>query len=198
MFRNMIVAGAVVAGVLTAGGVEAQEAQRTTKGLVLGAHTSSTAMVMTEDRSASYGNGLGVVVGWGVSERIAVHAVTQGAWMFPDNRDSYPLGHSDVELRYTFGSVTSRWAPSLAVGGSGRIARFELEDGGREERTSVGITAGGGVGYYVSPAVALEVGARYTFGNFNSGSCPVTGGGDKQCATTARVNFGVSWFPLAR
>lgn len=166
--------------------VSAQEsvpAQSTVKGLSVGAHGAMTANADNESPAA---NGVSLMVGYGINERLSFHAATSGARIgATDTRDAYFQSFIDLESRYTFGAGSARWRPQLTIGVS---ARNDHEDQPEEEgddpkvRTTVGATAGSSISYFLTPAVSLDAAVRYTFGDANR----------------TRVLLGVTWFPWTR
>jgi opacity protein-like surface antigen len=185
------------------GNANAQEAaQRSTiRGLSIGVHGSTTALTLVDNRSTSLGGGLGVSVGYGFGDRFAIHALTTGAFMTPSDQDDYILSHVDIEGRYTPGRRSTAWAPHVALGVTGRTGHFvvpETAGGGTTQRTTFGLTAGGGISYNLTPATSLGWSLRYTFGNIEERKCPDSADAVRTCATSTRANFGVSWHPFAR
>lgn len=157
--------------------------QSTVKGLSLGIHGATTALPRRDEPS---GSGLSLAIGYGVTDRFALHAATSGTWVSASgDRDSFFQSYSDVEGRYSFGSMRSRVMPHVAVGISGRVEHEDrsLEQGGDTKvRVTVGPTAGGGVSYFLSRSTTLDASVRYTFMD----------------AKRTRVFFGMSWYPRAR
>lgn len=167
----------------TAMAPERLAAQSTVKGFSVGAHGAMTVVADGEKASA---NGVSLVVGYGVNERLSFHAATSGARIgATDTRDSFFQSFIDLESRFALGGAQSRWRPHLALGVS---ARNDHEDQPESEsddpkvRTTIGATAGAGLSYFLSPSVALDGAARYTVGDANR----------------TRVLVGVTWYPWAR
>jgi opacity protein-like surface antigen len=72
-------------------------------------------------------------------------------------------------------------------------------DGDDLSLSGLGLTLGGGLKYYFSPALALDAGLRYTFGQFTS----IEFQGEREdlddvSTMTARIDIGLAWFPQAR
>lgn len=167
----------------------------------LGVHGTTAALSLDRDERPAFGGGLGVTAGYGFRNGLSLHSVTTGALMAPSGRDRYLLSHLDVEARYRLGGPSRALAPNLAIGASGRTARFEVPDAqgeGTVRRTVVGVTAGGGLNYHLSPSTALDWSIRHTFGDVSRWRCPDAADQVRTCSTTTRVNFGVAWYPLAR
>lgn len=162
---------------------ESLPAQSTAKGFSVGAHGAMTASV--DDGSPS-DNGMALMVGYGINERLSFHSGTAGERIkATGTRDSFFQSFIDIESRLTFGGVETRWRPHLALGVSGRTEHDEQPDAPGDDpkvRTTIGTTTGGGLSYYVSRGVSLDGAVRYTFGDANR----------------TRVLLGVTWFPRAR
>lgn len=191
----LVIIGGFAAGSAPAAGQA--PAASTVRGLSLGVFSTNTALHMTDASRTYFGGGLGISVGYGFSDRFALHFATEGSWMEPGRDDDYILTHVDVEGRYTFGQRDSRWTPHAALGATVRSTRLRQPDAWTADRASLGVSAGGGIGYHISPAVALQGTLRYTFGNFNESGCPKEDG-ERRCATSARLNVGVVWHPRTR
>jgi hypothetical protein len=153
------------------------------KGLSLGVHGSTTALGR---RDTSSTGGLSLGLGYGLTDRFAIHGATSGAWVDPSSdRDRFFVSHLDLEGRYSLGLMDSRWRSHAAMGLSGRNAHHErsaAQGGGTVVRMTVGPTAGGGVSYVISRSAALDGSLRYTFGDVQR----------------MRAYVGVSWYPRAR
>jgi opacity protein-like surface antigen len=174
-----------------------------TKGFFIGANLNGSAL-SAEDLSdeTENGGGLGLQLGYGFTPRLALVLDGTGARMNSEG-ESYTLGHFDIALRYAFTGETRRWVPFLEGGYSGRAANIEdvSLDGITSDDLSIsgtGFTFGGGIQYYTSPAIALGVGLKWTTGEFDT----VEYGGESADglgidATSARFNFGFTWYPMA-
>jgi hypothetical protein len=204
MRHRTIITAAVFTALSFAGAdIGAQEATQhsTVRGLSLGAHGTTTALTLVEDRSTSFGGGLGVSVGYGFNDRLAIHSLTTGAFMTPSGRDDYILTHVDVEGRFTLGRRTSAWAPHLALGATRRTGHFEVPEaagGGTTRKTTLGLTAGGGLSYHLSPSTSLDWSLRHTLGNLEEPNCPDSEDAVRTCATSTRASLGVTWRPFSR
>lgn len=158
--------------------------ESTVKGLSVGIHGSVTAPVAQD---ASLGRGLSLAIGYGLTERLAVHATTSGAWIGRSgDLDSFFQSQVDVEGRYSFGHMSGPWRPHVALGVRGRTLHQErlrpVQGGDTAIQMTVRPTAGAGVSYYISRSTSVDGSLRYTFGDVQR----------------TRAFVGVSWYPRAR
>jgi hypothetical protein len=157
--------------------------QSTVRGFAIGSHG---AMTTVEDDASPSGNMLSLALGYGVSQHLSFHAATSGARVAAtDARERYFQSFIDIESRYTFGPASGRWRPHLALGASGRTEHHDRPEAAEDDpklRTTIGATTGGGLSYYLVPAVALDGAVRYTFSDGNR----------------TRVLVGLTWYPRAR
>jgi opacity protein-like surface antigen len=201
MIRNMIaVTGTVLALAAAAPPALAQTdgpEGSSARGLSLGMYVSSASLFIVENRSTTYGSGIGLSVGYGVTDRFGLHASTSGAVLKPSASNIWLLGHADLEARWTFASEARRWAPHLAVGVGARTASFDVldEEAEKDWRSDPGITLGGGASWFVAPGVSLDASLRHSFGNLGDMRCPQGGEVASTCATSTRLNLGASWYP---
>jgi opacity protein-like surface antigen len=169
-----------------------------TTGLSAGLFGSSASLTLVEDRSTSFGGGLGLSLGYGFTPGFGLHLSTSGAALKPSTGDTQLLGHLDLESRFTFVREGRAWAPHLAVGAGTRSIRWSPPtdgDGPNEWHGNPGLTAGGGVSYFASPSVSLDLALRYGFGNLKQMRCPEGQDAVRTCATSTRVNVGATWYP---
>ena len=178
-----------------------------TKGFWLGLHLNGTSWSLEQadlfiDQTDA-GGGLGLTLGYGISNLVSILFNIDGASMSQDEGDSYTLASADLAARFTFGSGESPFRPFLEVGLSGAGTEIELEVGDPAEnanRIDVSISGGGlgfggGIVYFFSRQLALDAGIDLTFGNLNSvrfGNVSVDPDID---AFTTRLNGGIVWFP---
>jgi opacity protein-like surface antigen len=183
-------------------GVDAQ-ARSSSQGLSLNLHLNGSALKVEDANDTDTGGGLGLGVGYGITRNIGLFLNVDGASMSSDG-DNYRLGHGELGVRYTFLDATAAWRPSLDVSVGARLLQaddvdfdeFGLVD---IEMSGPAYNVGGGVAYFFSPALALDMGLRWSFGKFNKIKVDnVTvdlEGDDRIGATSTRLNVGLSWFP---
>lgn len=189
------------------------------RGFFLGAHLVGAGITSNEDEAddvTENGGGLGVQLGYGFRNNLAIFADLTGTSMSPESDDdeaeNYTLGHFDLGVRYHFASPTRALMPYVEGAFTGRAATqtgvFEDPDTGEDieaelELRGTAFTFGGGLQYFVSPRFALNGGLRFSIGSFDDVKLTV---GDESIelsdldidATTTRLNLGFVWYPKAR
>lgn len=190
---------------LAGGRAEAQRAPNTT-GLFLNAHLNASligydradlrTLGIIDDSHA--GGGIGVMVGYGFSPLVTLYVALNGSVIDSyELRDPYTLAHVDLGLLFNFVS-RSRAVPYLTGGVTFRQASFD-DNPGEIDFNGGGITLGGGLKYYASPQLALDVGLVGTFGNFTEVDVGrTTFDIDEVDAASARLMLGLSFYPTRR
>jgi opacity protein-like surface antigen len=203
--KRTIGLSALLAGaMLFAGNLDAQSR---TGGLMLNAHLAGNSLRGTGDLAVTEsGGGLGVGVGYGFNDRIALYLNVDASAMEYDedvatNEEEYGLVTADLGVRVSFGGEWNKLRPYLNAAFTGVAAAEEFaEVEGDVERTVTGsgLTIGGGLQYFFSPALALDVGVQATQGAFTHVSLD---GDDAEefdegvAFTTSRVQVGLTWHP---
>jgi len=164
-------------------------------GLVLGAHLNGSALDGDDFDEMESGGGLGLLVGYGFNRMFTLYLQADGASMdAPDMDDAYSLGQGDLGLRLHFGDPTRSAIFYLDGAFTAWLARYDIL-GSDMDVTGTGFTLGGGLEYFFSPGFALDVGLKFTVGNFDE----VSYEGDSESmdldANSTRFNLGVSWYP---
>lgn len=196
---------ALVAGaMLFAGNLHAQSR---TGGLMLNAHLTGNALRGTGDLAVTEsGGGLGLAVGYGFNDRIAVYVNLDAAALeydedVPADDQEYGLVTADLGLRVSFGGEWSKLRPFLNAAFTGVAAAEEYEEQGEDVdqvTSGGGLTVGGGLQYFFSPSLALDVGLQATHGAFTHVSVD---GDDAEefdlgvAFTTSRLQLGLTWHP---
>lgn len=188
---------------LTTDDVQAQRSN--TRGLFLNAHLNATTIGYDQDDfDTQTGGGLGVQFGYGVSNLVALFLGVDGSVMSnEDVEDAFTLAHVDVGAQFNFGKPRSAARPYGVIALTFRQATFDLGEGNRAfevDFSGGGLTLGGGLKYFFSRAVALDVGLNLTFGEFTDvevGGVTVQDALDLN-ATSGRFVVGLSWFPSRR
>ncbi len=189
--------------ILTAGSALAQRRSNTT-GIFLNAHLNATGISYNlsdfddEGDETDSGGGLGLQVGYGFSPLVTVYLAANGSGMKNDSDDAYTLSHVDLGVRFNFGAGR-RTVPYANLAFGYRAARVEVGRRGSEiEYSGGGLTLGGGVQYFLSPALALDGGLQVTLGTFTDvrvNNVIVEDRLDVESASV-RLGFGLSWFPM--
>jgi hypothetical protein len=130
-----------------------------------------------------------------------------GAAISGDDAD-YGLGNFELAARWHFVSPSRALVPFLEIGYGGRAVVQEdallFDDFGNPFQGDVSLAGrafafGGGLQYHVTPSVALGGSLKWTTGEFSSVQLDdVSVDGFEIDATTARLNLGFTWYPVAR
>jgi len=197
----------LIAGMLagTAPGAHAQDGERPVK-----SNTERLFLQVTLDaQSVDYreeafsetdsGGGLTLRAGWGVSPLVTLYAGVTGATIDGDTNgitdDAYSFGGGELGVRLNFRSGRSL-IPYANVALRGVAA---TEDDLDLEFRGGGITLGGGVAYYVTPAIAIDAGLHFGGGRFNEvqvGDLTADIDSDDFGYGEGRLSFGLSFYPL--
>lgn len=145
------------------------------------------------------GGGLSLRAGWGVSPLVTLYAGVTGATIEGDTNgitnDSYSFGGGELGVRLNFRSGRSL-VPYADVALRGVAA---TEDDLDLEFRGGGITLGGGVAYYVTPAIAIDAGLHFGGGRFNEvqvGDLTADIDSDDFGYGEGRFSLGLSFYPL--
>ena len=177
-----------------------------TTGLILGAAIGGSAFQSSElSDQTERGGGAELRLGWGFTPNFAIIADAGGATM-DGPASQYTLGHFDFGARYSFANARRAFVPYLEAALTGR-AMVEQDVESTDQNGNVtrddlvfsgfGYTVGGGVQYYVAPALALGADLRWTTGEFDTveyGNVSVEG--FEVDATTTRLSLGLTWYPI--
>lgn len=185
------------------GTADRAHAQRSnTRGVFLNLHLNGAGIGYNEDQiDPQSGGGLGFQVGYGVSRLVTLYLGIDGSVMSNDEvEDAFGLAHVDLGTQLNFGLARSAARPYLNLAFTGRAATFDLGASDEVELSGGGVTLGGGLKYFFSRAVALDVGAAFTFGTFTDvrvGSVQANDVLDLEAAS-GRFLLGLSWYPSRR
>lgn len=172
-----------------------------TSGFTAGLHLNGSAIQLDGGEEAENGGGMGLALGYGVSNKVTIFARVDGAAVEYEDGDgeTFTLAHLDLGGRYSFGSASAALRPfvELSLQGAGISDEFE----GSEVTVSGGAFGfGGGLEYFFSRSLALDVGLAISKGEFTT----ATVDGDEvdlddldieEGFTTSRFNVGLSWHP---
>lgn len=147
------------------------------------------------------GGGLGLQIGYGFTRTFSLYLGVSGAVMDGENNgvieDEYALGVGEIGTQLHFGGGRRALVPYLDFAFSGVSAtydeRFELEFRGGA------FSFGGGLRYFVSEPLALDVGLRASLGGFNEVELEriaVDIDEDDFGFGLTRLALGLTWFPL--
>lgn len=167
--------------------------------LALGGASLSSDGLRDENQS---GGGFSAQLGWGFTRLFTLLADASGAVL---NDEEHVLVHFDLLGRFNFTNPGRAWVPFVDAGISARIAGQDdaavLVDDETQtvdlEMSGGGLTVGGGLEYYLTPAIALGASVRWTVGEFSTVKFNnVDVDGFKLDATTTRLDLRVTWRPM--
>ena len=145
------------------------------------------------------GGGLSIRAGWGVSELVTIYAGFMGATIDGETNGitgdeySWSGGELGVRLNFRSGQSLVPYADFALRGVAATEDDLDLEFRGG------GFTLGGGVSYFVTPAIALDAGLRFGGGNFNEVQVGNISAGldeDDFGYGEGRLSFGLTFYPL--
>jgi len=123
--------------------------------------------------SEPVGIGLKLGVGYGISEKISLHANFYSlSFQREFEWDTFNFTSQTLGARFTFGATLSKWRPNFEFG-LARVVNnigpvfFDSIDNLELRNSGFGIQLGGGVDYYINTNLAITAQANYLFGNFS-------------------------------
>ena len=199
--NRILVLAALAGAALPADDLRAQRSDNT--GFMVGLHAVPIGLagVGTEAHEEE-GMGLGLTLGYGFNESIALYATVDGGYVEydPDNPaaigEDYESVTVDFGARVSFGGDYRRTRPYLNLAFTGVSTSDEAEEG-TVITSGAGLTVGGGLQYFYRRRWAFNLGGQLTTGAFES----VDAGGDKEelaegrAFSHVRVHVGVVWHP---
>jgi len=198
--RNVLLAAA--GAVLVSSTAHAQVSDN--RGLMVNAHVAGAATGgADDDAEMRRGGALGVAVGYGFSDRLALLLSVDGARVkdpgpltADDGPGSYDQLTIDIALRATFLDEHSPLRPYLTSGITG-VAESPRPNASGMVESGGGITIGGGLQYFTTPKIALDAGLLFTAGSFTG--LEVDGNKYEYGAgvgfSHSRLQLGITWHP---
>jgi Outer membrane protein beta-barrel domain len=199
--RALALAASLAGALCTSAAAQVAPASRSnTAGPHLGVFLNGSAVRVEDSDVVESGAGLGVHLGYGFGQNLSVFARVDAASIQPEGAgDNYGLAHADLGVRYSFGAPSAAFRPFLQGAVSGRAVSFDMGSEGTLDARGAGISAGGGLEYFVSRSVAIEAGLSVSFGELTEGrvggSDWVNLDNDAINITTSRFDIGLSWHP---
>lgn len=199
---------ALVAGaLLSAGGLSAQASDN--GGFMLNVHAAGSAITpLGEGTEAETGGGAGLAIGYGFNDRITLYLNVDAAGIEYDEDvtdspdDTYALVQADLGVRMNFGHPGLKLRPYINAAFTGIAAAEEYEFAGEDVDQVIsggGLTVGGGIQYFFSRSLALDVGLQATQGAFTTVAIDdedeELSPEDVTAFTTSRVQLGLTWHP---
>lgn len=206
MKRTLLLSALFAGAALSAGDLHAQVS--TAAGLSLNAHLNGSSLEGEDDEEET-GLGLGLALGYGFTENWSVFLNVDGAEVKYDEEDEgneRTLGIVDLGVRYTFGGTDLRLRPYAQAAFSGVAERLTLDDDFEDVHVDItgsgtAFTAGAGLQYFFSPALALDASLQGTWGTFDEFDVDGEGLDEDDIEfvesdfTAVRLQVGVTWHP---
>lgn len=204
--KHTIGLSALVAGALLfAGDLDAQLSDN--RGFMLNLHAAGNALTpVGADTESETGGGLGLALGYGFNDRITLYFNLDAAAVEYDEDaidapdDTYDLVTGDLGVRVNFGNPALKLRPYINAAFTGVAAAEQYEFAGEDVDQIIaggGVTIGGGLQYFFSPRLALDLGLQATQGAFTEVSID-----DEEeefeegvAFTSSRVQLGLTWHP---
>lgn len=204
--KHTIGLSALVAGaLLSAGNLGAQLSDNS--GFMLNVHLAGNAITpIGADAEAETGGGLGLALGYGFNDRIILYFNVDAAAIEYDEDvtdapdDTYDLVTGDLGVRVNFGNPGLKLRPYINAAFTGVAIGEQYELVGEDVDQIVsggGVTIGGGLQYFFSPSLALDLGLQATQGALTQVSIDDEEEEFDQGAafTSSRVQLGLTWHP---
>lgn len=202
--KRTIGLSALVAGALLSAG--SLSAQSDNSGFLLNLHLVGNGISgVGADVEMENGGGVGVALGYGFTDRVALYLNVDGAQIEYDEDadvedDTYTAVTADLGVRMNFGNEGMKLRPYINAAISGLVLAEEDEIAGEELEATIsggGLTVGGGVQYFFSPSLALDVALQATQGAFTD---IAVNDEDEEldegiAFTTSRIQLGLTWHP---
>lgn len=202
MKRTIGLSALMTGALLSAGSLHAQSSNA---GLMLNLHLLGNGVTLVgADRDAETGGGLGVALGYGFNDRVALYLNVDGAAVeYEDDSapdDTYSAVTADLGVRMNFGNEGMKLRPYINAAFTGFAVVEEFEVAGETLETTLsggGLTVGGGVQYFLTPSLALDAGLQATQGAFTDARVDDE---DEEldagvAFATSRVQLGITWHP---
>jgi hypothetical protein len=192
--------------VVNGGAARSTPVRANTSGFFLGLALNGSSIQFDEaSNDIESGGGLSAQLGWGFTRNFAMLFDVSGADIRSDGGD-YGLGHVELSGRWHFASASRALVPFLEVGYAARAVVQNdfvfFDDSGNSlagdlSFLGTGVSFGGGLQYHVTPTMALGGSLKWTVGNFTTVKLDdVSVDGLDIRATTARINLGLTWYPV--
>jgi len=152
--------------------------------------------------ATSLGPGVGARIGWGITPQWMVFVGADLARLGAGNGLDGHWGFGVIEIggRMSFPSARKAITPYVTASYGWRGIGAKLEDQGQEQGDvsfdGMSLSAGGGLQYQVSPALALDGNVSFAYGKFGGYEDPFqTADLDVDNTLTTQVRLGVNWYP---
>lgn len=178
--------------------------ESTTRGLNVGVHFQAAALSI-QGGDSDGGGGMGARVGYGLNRIVTLYVEGDGIAIDSEGSDevkgTWTLGHFDLGARFHFANALRSWVPYLDVAIGGRFAGIKDLKVNGEDQPDIDFNGGafsfgGGISYYFSQTFAMDLGLKFTGGEFTEVS---VGAGSLSGldidASSTRLKLGIVWWP---
>jgi hypothetical protein len=201
--RRTIAVVCLLQAVSEAAGAQSPRASRsTTEGWFLNAHLNGSSLTIDDVVTDESGGGGGLQVGYGFTRTFSLYIASDVASVRdrePNFRGDYSLSQFDIGARFNFANRARIVTPYFDLALTGRrfaadVTLFGLS--GDAEWQGGGVSAGGGLAIHTSPRVAIDIGVKFTGGEFTDLEINGASVSDQnRRGSGARLNLGVTWYP---
>ena len=189
---------AALASAIFAGPANAQRVADV-RGLHLGAAVNTTSLKLDEtafsDDARENGYGANIYAGYNFTQNLGLLISLTASNINDSDTEDFGVAHIDLLGRASFPN-RSALVPYLEVGVAAVGAEYTVQ-GDEVELEGAGVTFGGGLNYFFNRRVALDLGFRFTTGEF--GTAKIDNReveiGDGLGFNTTRLNLGFAFFP---
>jgi len=170
------------------------------RGLHLGAAVNATSIKLDEtafsDDQRENGYGANIYAGYNFTQNLGLLLSLTASNINDSDTEDFGVAHIDFLGRASFPG-RSAFVPYLEIGVGLVGAEYEVEGEEVELVEGTGITFGGGLNYFFTRRVALDLGFRFTTGEF--GTAKIDNReveiGDGVGFNTTRLNLGFAFYP---
>lgn len=202
MRSNFSIRASIASILLSAAVAAPASAQRVAdvRGLHLGAALNATSIKLDEtafsDDDRDSGLGANLYAGYNFTNHLGLLLSVTAAKLGTDDTEDYTVAHLDLLGRASFPGQ-SALVPYLELGASGVGVGYTPDGEDEVELEGIGFTLGAGLNYFFMQRAALDLGLRYTFGEFGSAQIRDRDieTGDGVGFNTTRLNLGIAFYP---
>jgi opacity protein-like surface antigen len=170
-----------------------------TRGIHLGAAVNATSIKIDEtafsDDERENGYGAHLYAGYNFTKNLGLLLSLTAANINDNLTEDFGVAHIDLMGRASFPG-RSALVPYLELGLSAVGAGYDSE-GGEVDLSGAGLGLGAGINYFFSRKLALDLGFRYTTGEFGTAKINdrEVDSGDGVGFNTTRINLGIAFYP---
>jgi hypothetical protein len=193
-----------ISGLLLALSTPLAGQKSTTRGLNIGVHFQG-ASLSVEGADSDGGGGLGARIGYGLNRIVTLYVEGDGISVDSEGSErvkgTWTLGHVDLGARFHFANTLRAWVPYLDVALGGRFAgikdlKVDGEDQPDIELNGGAFSFGGGIYFYFTQTFGLDLGLKFTGGEFTEVKFGSSSLGDLDLdASSTRLKLGIVWWP---